>query len=584
MFFVHSSVMCLSRVSHDRSCWCLYIVGLILLLSSPTSTACTFEPDDSATCEAVQHSLCHSMDNFQSHNFTSLPNIFGSATLELAEEDVRIYSQRIDTSCSQFAAHLICTAAYPICVPNVAQRVGPCRELCEEVKTSCGLSNEDLTCDSLPNAGSELCAWKDIDCRSTPQVPTEVNSISTPMSSTTDCNGHLISINDSRASFGGRQNCVDPCRSIYFENHQSSLLVISMTILNLLCFVTAVFAILTFALNFRALLPLESFIFYAAASYLGLSLTNVVSVAIGRTDLICDTSVANIFNETAIASDGRSGSVCQAMFSFGYYFTLCSWAWWCAATLKWFLFCIGVKSISVSATITFHVVSWCLPLLFLLSVLWKGEIAGDPITQTCWISKNQKLPFVIAPLGFAIVFCCFFILLRFSCVLSPKHKNRMREEEEKWQGGKYDVDGTPSRSRLVRINVYIMISLAVMGVLFCCYFYDFWYRPAWDRIYLKCSPEPTLQTCQTLSSSEKPSLAVYLAQIAASISMGVLTVMWVLKRDLMQTWKKTFTSCLPKKRRGREFVDVRGTEEIHRVSQMSPISLKIEEESEHTTV
>ena len=573
---------------------CILVLMVILSLSSVCQSAspCTHDPDMSATCELIPSSYCDSLDSFQSYNQTSFPNYFGNVSLAQAEATVQNHKSIVDMNCSAYAAHFLCTAAYPFCEPGVAQRVGPCRELCEEVQGRCNV--HILDCNIFPRHGTRLCVWEDSasDClvasittKSGAGGQAEV-STSAAASPSATCKGYLISLNNlSRSSFGDKENCIDPCRSVYFESHQSSLLVICMAVLNVFCFVAALFAVVTFVLNFKTLRKLESPIYYAAMCYVGLGITNIVSVAVGRNNLICDSSMLNSFNESAVASDERAGSLCYATFSLMYFFTLGTWVWWCASAALWFAFSLGAKSISVSVTVLFQAVCWGIPILLLLLALWKGEISGDPITQTCWIGKKQLLAFVVVPLAIAILFSSFLVLLRFSFVLSRNHRKKLREMHKTAPGDSYR-NGISRHSVLFRMKLYILITLVIMGVLFCSYFYDVWYRRAWDKIYLRCSSEPTIQTCSSLSDSDKPSLPVYLAQIAASVAMGFLTILFVMRKDLMQVWKRTFCFiCKHSSNQRPVLSEIPPSSVASRRHRQLPVILKLEEEpSDSTTV
>jgi len=563
----------------------------VLSLSSICRSAepCTHDPDLSAKCESIPASYCNSVDVFQNYNYTSFPNAFGSGNLADAEAVVRGNRHIVDSNCSTYAAHYLCTAAYPFCEPGVARSVGPCRELCEEVQHSCDM--DILDCDIFPRYGTKLCVWNSTasDC-SLDSVTTKSaagladSSTSVAVLSLATCDGYLIMLNNlSGTSFGDKKNCVDPCRSVYFESHQNSLLVICMMVINIICFVVALFAAATFIFNFKTLRKLESPIYYAALCYMGLSIANIISVTVGRGDLICDSSVLNSFNETAVASDERTGSLCYALFSLAYFFTLGTWVWWCASTVLWFAFSMGAKSISMSVTVVVHAVCWGVPVLFVLLALWKGEIAGDPITQTCWIGKNQGVWFVVVPLAIAILFCSILVLLRFSFILSPNHKKKLREMHEATPTDDYR-NKTPHRTILLRMKLYILLTLSIMGVLFCSYFYDFWYRREWDNIYLRCSSEPSIQSCTSLSDSDKPSLPVYLAQIVASVAMGLLTVLFIVRKDLMSVWKRTFCFYCDCNSNGSPRLSEIPSSAGVRQGQL-PVTLKLEEEpSDSTTV
>lgn len=529
-------------------------IGIVFALSCCNfMDACPFQPDSTVRCEVVQYKTCRSLAGGINHNTTSFPNVYNHRSQAEVESFLQSSQllQLVPLTCSPYIAHLICSAVYPLCYHMQFERVEPCREMCVEVRDSCSSAisplewPEALNCDKFQPFGTKLCIWRgnatcgpiSLITSTTAKDSGRENVNPTPLSSELNCTGHLIPLGkNSKISFGGRDDCTESCHGIYFERHQGMLLTICITCLSMLSFVVSVFIVLTYILNFKSIDRLECPIYYIALCYTFLGLANITSMALRRESLICDHQLQNSFNQSAVITDGLTNPLCSTLFSIAYYFTLCSWTWWCALTLQWFLSNLGTKTFSFRLTLGFHVISWGTPLLFLLVVLGTGEFSGDPTTQTCWIHKDYKVPFIIFPLAASLLFCSFLVLIRFAIVLTPHYK-RLQDLDDGDSKSLPSLTSNPLS--LFKLCIYIVLSLTILGVLFCCYFYDFWYREAWENFYLRCSSKPTLQTCDQLPKSSRPSLPVYLAQVCTSVCMGFLSVMWVLRKDLMKAWKKT---------------------------------------------
>lgn len=535
------------------SCWGNNILYICTLFATSfcVLNACPYQPDSSVTCEPVLSRRCQSLDGGIGHNSTSFPNRYGHTSQREVEEFLArsFLLHLIDINCSPYTAHLICSAVYPLCYHEQFDNVEPCREMCVEVRDSCGAVlqsvqwPEQLNCDLFPPFGTKLCVSNgnsngNANCGPVPSITVEQpRNIGDFVSSSGEpnCTGELLALGkNSGTSFGGRKDCIEPCHGVYFEQHQNMLLTICTTCLSVVNFGVSVFIFLTYILNFKSIHRLESPIYYISLCYAVLGLTNLISMALGRDSLICDHTLQNSFNQSALVDEGLSHPLCSTLFSIAYYFTLCSWMWWCALTLQWFLFNMREKEISFCLVICFHVITWGTPFIFLLVVLGVGGFSGNPVTQMCWIHKKYEVPFIILPLAASLLFCSVLVLLRHVCVLSPQNKRLLYLEDTTNPHG-----SPPKPSSLFKISLYIIVFLSVMGILFCCYFYGFWYREAWEKLFLMCSSKTSLQTCDLLPKSSKPSLPVYLAQVSTSVCMGFLSVMWVLREDLMKAWKKT---------------------------------------------
>ena len=529
-----------------RGCNILYF-SVIFVLHCCVLNACLFQPDSSVRCELLLSERCNSLYGDMYQNATSFPNVYGhenQASVELFLKQKWLI-QLMDSNCSPFTPYLICLAVYPLCYHEQFNKVEPCREMCVQVRDSCTpvLPNpwpEELNCNQFPTFGSKLCVSnEDTNCAPIPSITVTADSHAskdvTPSPGELRCNGRLFPLKNSISSFGGKKDCLEPCHGVYFEQYENTLLTICGTSLSVINFLVSVFILFTYIINFKSIHQLERPIYYISLCYAFLGLSSIISRALGRDFLICDLELQNSFNQSVLVAEGLSHPLCSTLFSVAYYFTLCSWVWWCALTFQWFFFNMGKRNISLCVTTALHVFVWGTPFLFLLIALGTRKVSGDPVTQTCWIHKNHEVPFVIVPLAASLLFCSSLILIRFATVLRHKNKTLLHLD----RGNTNDINGRPPKpSSLFKTSLYIIVFLAVMGILFCCYFYNFWYREAWEKFYLMCNPGATLKTCNLLPKSSKPSLPVFLAQICTSICMGPLTILWVLREDLMKPWMK----------------------------------------------
>lgn len=558
-----------------------HILLLIIIVVScsefVSGNSCSFQPDSSVQCQNIDFTICqslHLMAGSNYNNTTSFPNVYGHTNLASAREFLErtFLLEMVRLNCSANTRLLICSAVYPLCFNGLFQRVQPCREMCLEVKESCeqslfratGLSwPEPLDCSLFDPFGSELCIWDDrnINCNDArpPSSSSSANSGNRPgtseevaatgaeestlISLSLNCTGRLAKVDNTRASFGNLKGCTEPCHGVYFEGQQDDLVMIWTVGLSMLSVLVSGLIFVTYILSYKLIRRLDTPIFYIAISYVFLGLTNIVSMALGRDAIICDSSVENAYNQSMLVTEGTTSPVCSILFGLTYYFTLCTWSWWIALTLEWSICNVTRTNVGNVWKVVFHVIAWGSSFIFLITALVSGSFAGDPVLQTCWVDKEHRLPYLITPLSLAIAVCSAVVvgvylhhmLLRNRKLFGRKsHRDRIAVSRNK------ELAATAIKPKfLVRVGSYVIVYLVVMAVLFCCIFYDYWYRKAWERTYMDCSASSiSLQSCESMpANARKPLLQVYMVQIFALLCMGFLSVFWLLRHDYLLGWK-----------------------------------------------
>ena len=523
---------------HRRSTW-RYIIGLLVLISAPLrglGLQCNYPPDPESS-----DTRCHLLD------YTPCRNVGFNATLldESMQNQMKRFLSRertFDSNCSDYLEEFICGTAFPICVDGLFDKIGPCRKLCTAVRESCGpevlrwlnLGN----CDKFPISEGP-CIWISGCSMDTPgNMGDGSNGTSSGPRGRTNCTGNLTPLSDNTpstrdASFAGIKQCTEPCQGVYFDKKQQNLILIWVTSWSLLTLFVSAVMFLTYVLNFKKIPSLEAPIYYIALCYAISALCYTLSVAIGGKSLICDSEFTNQFNETATVVDGLRIPLCVSIFGLVYYCTLCTWSWWAILSIEWLL--CSWKRVLVNNwwKLCFHIVAWGVPLPFMVAAIARKHVSGDPIMQTCWITKQQEVPYLIVPLLLCLVVCSIIIIVCFARVVNLQKYSLRRKSND-------SNDHSVEHRTLVRVGVYLTVYMLPMGVLLCAYFYEYWFRHQWEVDYLQCS---VLGSTNCLNRTV-PILPLFLAKTTASLLMGILSLIWAIKRSSAEAWKKVCCFCL----------------------------------------
>lgn len=534
----------------------LVCLAVLLLVGDATAQYCNFQPDESVQCEIVSFTMCSSLPGL---NSTSFPNIYGHQNwrqaLEFLLED-RSLLRLESLNCSEYTRILICATVFPLCYHRLFERVEPCREMCSAVRESCleplNHNNlpwpESLDCNQFAPYGRKLCIWNDssscsltstIGASSVSPTTTEAQPLdiqTMPSSAGPACTGHLLPVNNTRAVFGGLKRCAEPCHSTYFEDSDAQLVTVWMTAISFLSLIVAILVFFTLLLNFKTIHSLEVSVYYITLCYGLLALTNLLSIAVDGDNIVCDKSIVNSYdNQSILLVDGLTHPTCSMFFSFGYYLTLCTWSWWVVLALEWSVCALKCTDVSTEWRVLFHALAWGTPFVFLLLALFTRSFSGNPVLQTCWISKHHELAFVLVPLSGAMILCSLLIVIMFARVMNLRNRQKMAE------GSSTPVDAPPNSIKptlLDKIGTYLAFYLVPMGVLLCTYFYDYWFRDAWEITYHSCSTSSaSLQRCDAVPGSAKPSIQVYMVRVLASLCMGFISVFWLLRPKLLLAWR-----------------------------------------------
>ena len=83
-------------------------------------------------CVPIRIDFCRDM-----YNFTRMPNLLGHEFQEDAELQLLTFAPLVQYGCSSELRLFLCSVYAPMCVESISGPVGPCRSLCERVRTKC---------------------------------------------------------------------------------------------------------------------------------------------------------------------------------------------------------------------------------------------------------------------------------------------------------------------------------------------------------------------------------------------------------------------------------------------------------------
>lgn len=279
------------------------------------------------TCEPIRVEMCRSVG----YNNTSMPNLVGHELQSDADFTLQTFTPLIQYGCSAQLHFFLCAAYFPYCTPKVPEPIGPCRALCEAVRSRCHPVLQGfgfpwphaLDCDRFPKSNNfdHMCMKGPDEPTggglSTDYLPTKATSSLQP-----SCQGLAKSHLYVRLNRSGK--CAPLCEAeIMFNVQDKNIAELWVSVWTFATIVIAVAAILSFIISDtkwdKILMPLVTCNTLVAVGW-------VVRIFAGRNNSSCgiDPQLPGTY---ILLTDGLSNAPCATTFLLRYYFGMSASVW-----------------------------------------------------------------------------------------------------------------------------------------------------------------------------------------------------------------------------------------------------------------
>lgn len=412
-----------------------YLILFTLIFTIYSSNLVICDPDtgsfgvnlsDQRTCEPIKIEACRGIG----YNFTGMPNLVGHELQQDADIQYQTFLALIQYGCSNKLKFFLCSVYTPMCTEKVAQPIGPCRSLCEDVKSRCNsvllefgfFWPSALSCSKFPvsNTQETMCMEGPEDSEderilkveSTTEVSSQKQKFNRHygLCRNYKFSDHFLYINRSR-------RCAHECDAdILFGKSDKDFATKWIAFWSIVCFASSIFTLITF---FRSSSPEvvflpEKILIILAANYAMYSFAFILRLILKREQVVCQTEAQ--YKSPVLIQEGLDNISCTITFVLLYFFGNSSMIWWMFLSIC--LFCVKVLKKSVQQiekmSTLFHLVAWTLPAIKTAAILVGRLPDGDEFSGICYVgsqSTNTLLIFVVIPSAFYLMTCLIFLVM-----------------------------------------------------------------------------------------------------------------------------------------------------------------------------
>lgn len=525
----------------------LFLALLPFVLSgreSPVSVSDDYHVSNLTNCLSIEIDICRQIP----YNETMYPNLLGHTNQNEAAEDIQQYASLIQINCSHDFRFFLCSLYVPLCNP-LKKPIPPCRYLCESSKAGCGQIMrkfgfswpEMFECNKFPRF-PDLCVGEN-------RSQSEVESEEKPRSVDVQCPRNMEV--STTAEYSLRivnktlKQCSLPCCSgdefnMVFDARFQQFIRFLTAVLAVMCCGSALFTVLTFAIDMaRFPYPVRP-IFYLAICYLFISL--VFMVGLGAQNRISCAAIS--YDGTPVVSQGMESSSCVLLGVLHYYFSIASSIWWVVLCVAWFLAANlkwAQESIE-SLSSYFHSFAWGIPALLCIMVLISHSIDGDMFTGICSVGNLKSAAlfnFVFIPLFVCIALGLLFLgfgimsMIRIRKYIKIKHSN-------------IDHNIRKLEKLMLRICAFAFMYVLPTMVSAACIGYEAFMMESWLTKWVTCNAanayDPARKAqCAELHSIHKPEPMVYLFKYLSQLVVGITCAVWICSRKTLDSFSKAYS-------------------------------------------
>lgn len=419
-------------MTHLSDFFCIiFLTQLSIVISSSELSPVSL--GDQRTCEPIKIESCRGLG----YNATGMPNLVGNELQQDAEMQYTTFNALIQYGCSSRLRFFLCSVYTPMCTEKVAQPIGPCRSLCEAVKSRCNSVIEEfgffwpsaLNCSKFPvsNTQETMCMEGPKDDDEDLWPPEEsVKPVPKPNRHYGFCRQYKFS--DKYLFINRTQRCAHDCEAdILFSANDKAFSVKWIASWSIVCFIASIATLVGYFRSSQtetSFLP-EKILIILAANYSIYSSAFILALVLGRNEVICQ--FESQYQSPVLIQEGLDRITCTVTFVLSYFFANSCMIWWAILAICIFSFKILGKSPQQIEKMRslFHLVAWTLPAIQTTLILVTRLPDGDEFSGICYVGSQRTdtlLIFVIIPSALFLIIC---LLFQFLATVWPKNSRQV---------------------------------------------------------------------------------------------------------------------------------------------------------------
>lgn len=489
---------------------------LIVILVSPVAPLTLDDSSISAlgdqrTCEPIKIEHCRNLG----YNQTGMPNLVGHELQIDAELQFATFLPLIQYGCSSKLRFFLCSVYTPMCTEKVVQPIGPCRSLCESVKSKCNSILVEfgfywpsaLNCSKFPPSNNQenMCMdgpddedddrWRLGNESIDSSVESSEKNSNGKQNHFGLCRGYKFS--EKYYFINRSERCAHECDAdILYSSHNKDFTLKWIAGWSIVCFLSSVATVASFMRSTCKSYFHERIILYLAANYTMYSLAFILRLAIGRDGVSCQLDQQH--GASILTQDGLDGQFsCTVIFVLIYFFGMSSMVWWTILCLC--LYLINGKGRGCgemdSLKSLFHLAAWGLPALKTIAILvgvpFGPSVDADELTGLCYVGNQRTdtlMIFVIVPSALYLAFGSFFLLMasvkkRTSSVHQPSQLCLVNRSRLGSQVSCFTQNTSSDCDKVTAVTDQLKIFAFFFAVPAACILssniYDYLYRDSW---------------------------------------------------------------------------------------------------------